>query len=297
MGAYASTFAVRKDYHNSGLAVSPDGSAIVVSNEESNTISVFRLPDGAFQNEFGGAGSAPGQFNRPRKICFSPVRNGNILVADFANNRVQVCHQFFRIANTFFADCFPQEMTLAGAHVRTLADETLERVSGIAANTEVIVASSLRSGNQVALFDMNTGGLIRSFGKKGGSEGELNGSVGVRLTPDGLHLLIAEFYSNRLSVFTLTGDFVRCIGVGHGVLRNPVDVDFGPSGDILVANWENHRICVFSPDGSSFLQTFGTFGKAPGQFKNPRSLAMHSGQLYVSDYNTSRVQLFSPVSH
>lgn len=189
-------------------------------------------------------------------------------------------------------------MTTAGVGVRTIgASVILGTICGLAANTDMIVVgvwdrSSPAGGKQVLMFDFVSGDLLRSFGVKGTAEGQLHGIVGIRFTPDDRHIILAETDGNRLSLFTLTGDFVRCIGVG--TLSAPWDVDFATNGDILVADSSNHRICVFSPDGSTLLRAFGSEGSSePGTFKHPIALAMHAGQLYVLDWKSARVQVFS----
>lgn len=146
--------------------------------------------------------------------------------------------------------------------------------------------------DKVYLLDYASGDVIRSFGEKGIAEGKLNGNNGLRFTPDGGHILIAENRSKRLSLFTLAGEFVRCIGVGS--LNRPDDVDFATNGDIVVADYGKHCICVFSPDGSTLLRSFGSQGsEAPGRFNNPTALAVLGNQLYVLDRESARVQVFN----
>lgn len=189
---------------------------------------------------------------------------------------------------------FLQEMTLAGTHVRTIGARVIEtNVFGVAASADMIVVTTGRGTKRVWVFDFASGDLIRSFGEKGEAKGQLLAPRGVRFTPDGGHIIIAEESedNNRLSEFTLTGAFVRCVGVG--TLNGPYDVDFAPNGDILVADSRNSRVCVFSPDGSTLLRAFGAEGDAAGQFKSPRGLAVHESQLYVIEQNNSRLQVFT----
>lgn len=161
-------------------------------------------------------------------------------------------------------------------------------IYGIAANDSVIAVSSR---HKVFMFEMGSGRRVRSFGDRGIAQGQLFGGMGLRLTPDGTHILVAEAETNRLSLFTLTGDFVRCMGVGS--LSRPDDLEFASNGDILVAEEEEHRICVLSADGSRLLRTFGSEGTYHGQFKSPSALAMHGNQLYVLDWGSARVQVLS----
>lgn len=180
-------------------------------------------------------------------------------------------------------------MTVAGEHVRTIGEGTFSsKVNGIAAAADMIAVST---NSEVFLFDVVTGDLTRAFGEEGEAEGQLCGCYGLRFTPDGGHILIAEMSNDRLSLFTVTGAFVRCLGVG--TLCSPYDVDIASSGDFLVADEHNNMILVLSPDGSTLLQTFGGDGYAPGEFQCPTALAMYGNQLYVLDNASARVQVFS----
>lgn len=72
-----------------GLAVSPDGSLMAISNWLTHMISVYSLPDGALVRSFGGRGPELGHFDDPYKLCFNPLRDDSLLVADGSNQRVQ----------------------------------------------------------------------------------------------------------------------------------------------------------------------------------------------------------------
>lgn len=182
-----------------------------------------------------------------------------------------------------------QEMTPAGAHVRTIGTGAIpDGIIGIAAKADVVIVGTTC---RLLMFDFTSGGLIRSFGEEGAAEGNLRNVLGLRFTPDGGHILVAEFDNDRLSLFTLGGAFVRWIGVNS--LTSPVDVDFAPSGDILVADRFAHRVSVFTPDGSTLLRSFGSEGGEPGQFQLPCTLAVHGQTLYVLDYTGGRVQVFT----
>ena len=51
-------------------------------------IKVFDLEDGSMKFSFGSAGEGNGQFGAPTGVAVD--KNGNILVADWGNNRIQV---------------------------------------------------------------------------------------------------------------------------------------------------------------------------------------------------------------
>jgi sugar lactone lactonase YvrE len=83
-------------------------------------------------------------------------------------------------------------------------------------------------------------------------------------------------------------------GTGSGQFNYPRAITIGPDGNIYVADSENHRIQVFTPEGE-FVATWGSYGSGPGQFDVPQGIAIDAdGMVYVSDRNNSRVQKFTP---
>lgn len=95
MGSHLTTLHIHSSSLNRGIAISPDGTLLVVSNAETNMISVYNLPSRpsdavVVKAEFGGKGSGPNQFDSPQKLCFSPRNSDHILIADCFNKRVQV---------------------------------------------------------------------------------------------------------------------------------------------------------------------------------------------------------------
>ncbi len=81
-------------------------------------------------------------------------------------------------------------------------------------------------------------------------------------------------------------------GSGRGELKSPEGFGIAPTGDIFVADTLNHRVHVFTQDGSSF--TFGGRGRDSGQFSSPKDVAVDSrGFVYVADTGNHRVQVFT----
>lgn len=86
-GVHSRTFTIRDKSCNYGLA--SDGAVMAVSNGLTHKVTVFSLADGAVQAEFGGYGSGAERLSFPVKMCLNP-RNGNLLILDCDNHRVQV---------------------------------------------------------------------------------------------------------------------------------------------------------------------------------------------------------------
>ncbi len=77
-------------------------------------------------------------------------------------------------------------------------------------------------------------------------------------------------------------------------LPQPHGISVTRSGDLIFADYENHRVCRFSNQGI-YKQHFGHWGNAPGCFKYP-IYVQEDGQdfLYVVDEKNTRVQKFTP---
>lgn len=292
-----------------GLAISPDGAVMAVSNEGTNSILLYRLPDGELQAEVWARGTRnggkEGDFSVPQKMCFSPL-NGNLLFVDWVENRVKVrvCTLYharsgvlgceilissMRLVVFKITSCSQpvQEMTVVGSPVRTIGKGAFDDSVLCIAASQKCIATGL--ANKVVLLDIVSGVQIRSFGAYGSAQGQLNCCSSVRFTPEGDHLLVAENGNKRLSLFSVTGDFVRAIGVG--VINGPVDLDFAPNHDILVADFSN-VVSVLSHDGSTLARTFGNESGALKQLLRPCAVAVHNGLLYVLDLS-ARVQVFA----
>jgi len=81
-------------------------------------------------------------------------------------------------------------------------------------------------------------------------------------------------------------------GQGDGQLNFPAGMVFDSSGNIFVANMNNHRIQKFDPE-MSFLFEFGTQGLLPGQLNNPAAIILDTnGNAYISEMGNSRIQHF-----
>jgi DNA-binding beta-propeller fold protein YncE len=113
-------------------------------------------------------------------------------------------------------------------------------------------------------------------------------------------VLVTESGNNRVSQFALDGTFVGIFagtgeqGGGNGEFYSPQGITvLGSSGEVAVADYNNHRVQIFDSEGN-YKRQFGTAGKEDGQFNNPTGLASDAhGNLLVAD-NTKRLQVFGP---
>ena len=81
-------------------------------------------------------------------------------------------------------------------------------------------------------------------------------------------------------------------GSGDGQLDIPNSIAIATSGDMYIADTNNHRIQKFDQNGN-FISKFGTYGSGDGQFWNPRGIVIAtSGDMYIADTNNHRIQKF-----
>lgn len=245
-----------------------DATLMAVSNGpdvSTHKVTVYRLPGGEELASFGGKGSGKGQFCLPCGLCFTV--DGTLLVADCGNKRIL-------------------GTSLLGEYQRSVGEDVLKgNPIGVTANETVIVASQC-----IAVFDYRSGSFIRGFGERGSASGQLD-PRGLRITPDGCHIFVAENTNKRLSLFAITGEFIRVIGATEAGAAL-FDVCFDNDCDIVTAGYGKHEIIVFSPDDSRVLRRFGCKGTADGQFMFPTAVAFAQGRLYVLNRLDTRVQVF-----
>jgi DNA-binding beta-propeller fold protein YncE len=84
-------------------------------------------------------------------------------------------------------------------------------------------------------------------------------------------------------------------GTGDGqFLFSESGIGADVSGNVYVADSDNHRIQKFDGDGT-FLTKWGSQGTGDGQFHSPKAVAVDAGgNVYVADWGNNRIQKFAP---
>ena len=125
----------------------------------------------------------------------------------------------------------------------------------------------------------------------------LNKPTGIAVTDDG-QVIVCERDCHCVTVIDSKGGRkVRLFGShgsGRGQLSNPKDVAITSKGTLLVTDWSNHRIQVFTMDGEC-KSCVGSEGNGPLQFNSPSGIAINktTGQVYVADFGNHRVQVLN----
>ena len=141
--------------------------------------------------------------------------------------------------------------------------------------------------HRVQKFDTN-GNYLLQFGSKGASDGQLNYPFGVTVHNNKVY--IADHSNKRISVFQTNGKF--CISFGSDQLGAPTDVAVNANNHLLVANYSNSCIYIYTLDGY-YVGKFGTPGFGRGQLNYPHGLTTDlNGFIMVADSGNHCVSIF-----
>ena len=109
------------------------------------------------------------------------------------------------------------------------------------------------------------GQLYSRWGADGSGNGQFHSPMGMALNSSG-YLYIADTYNNRIQVFTRDGTYQGKIGrfgggsgTGNGEFDEPRGVAIDANDNLLVADTGNHRIQVFTKDGT-FIEAWNKSG-------------------------------------
>lgn len=282
------------------MAVSAALRRLVVSNASANTLTVFEtLTDGTVVEpplrELGGGGDDPNaQFMFFSNdgwggwLCFTEGHSPLLVVPDPGHNCVHLLNV----------------TTSGGVHAGFLCppgEIKGPRAAAASASHIAISAYEVRhSGvSAVHLFDAVSKAHTRQIGcGLGFDNGGLNGPYGVRLTPDGQHVVVVDRDNNRVSKFRVVdGAFV---GLVVPAVRWAVDAESSPLGWLVTDHGgdslELYPDQVVEPsDGPSarpllpvcsFRVAPSGVGSAASALAGPSALAFVPGTgLYVRDNN------------
>lgn len=146
--------------------------------------------------------------------------------------------------------------------------------------------------HRVQKFDSN-GQFILKWGTQGSGDGQL--AFPSRLAFDSNDILyVTEPDNGRIQKFTATGQFAGTIAEGQ--LSFPVGIDVDSSNNVYVAEsgaaGNPSRVDKFFSSGQ-LITTWGSLGSAPGQFNQPKGLALdQSYNVYIADEFNNRIQKF-----
>ncbi|XP_070560146.1 tripartite motif-containing protein 2-like [Ptychodera flava] len=217
--------------------------------------------------KFGEKGSGIGQFNNIYGITM--MRNGDVLVAEYGNQRLQ-------------------SFTVNGRHRKMFKFANVSNFkpydAAVSVNGNVFTTDA--SKKQIIVCDEN-GELIRCFGK-----GKIKFPLGIAINAVNGRVYIVDHWAHCIHIYDQDGNHIKSFGSNGsqgGQFSYPWFVCIDNTGNVYVSDNNNHRIQVFNGDGQ-FLYTFGSPGSGDGQMNSPQGVAVDKhGYVYVADNNNNRI--------
>ena len=157
-------------------------------------------------------------------------------------------------------------------------------------DTEVLIADF--GNHRIQQVDIQTGTVVKSFGKCGAGKGEFMKPYDVCLDDKG-RIVVTEWGNDRIQVISKDGESILTFGdSGPEKLHHPTSCL--PCRNVfLVSEKDYHCIKAFDQSGT-FLYKFGKRGSQDGHFSFPHGMFVDSSNnLFICDSLNNRVQQFS----
>jgi len=260
-------------------------------DRDGNRIQVFNK-NGTFLFKFGEKGQGDGQFLVPYGLDVDSA--GNVWVADRGNHRIQKFDSngkfILKFGNNGTSPSSEQGKFDNPRHLEVDRDLKF-----------VYVADS--KNNRIQQFDLN-GTFVKAIGKLGNKHGEFNLPTTIEQDSKG-NFFVNERGNERIQKFDSNWNPILSWGskgsdndqfchIEHLVLDKQDNVFVtDPQSDPGCSM--QSRVLKFDNNGN-FITKFGSFGKGPGQIRDPEHLAVdNDGNVYISDRKNDKILVFSPV--
>ncbi|KAK8781286.1 hypothetical protein V5799_017377 [Amblyomma americanum] len=270
----------------SGVAVSPWSSEIFVVSMDNHKVFTFDSTTGKFLRSFGSRGQQEGEFLCPFGIALSQI-DQEILITDKWKHCI---HVFDRDGN------FRRQIGMKGrsaGHFRSPESICVDNAG------RIYVCDTCNHRIQVLDHD---GIFLREIGTHAQPENAFNRSrsmfqepTGVAVSADGQRVVVCDFGSHRVHVFSSAGEHLTTFGQKgalKGHFMHPECVAVDGRGFILVGDSGNGRVQICRPDGRH-VRTFGNKGSSSGQFSWISGIAVTpQNEVVVCDFKNHSVQVF-----
>ena len=217
---------------------------LYVAEYVNDRIQVFGL-DGTPRAIIGGPGSGPGQFNAPGGVALAP--NGDLIVADFYNQRVQQLKpdgSFVRQWGT------TDEIGIRGGEFNYPTDVA------VGADGTVFVADGYNDRIQAfaadGAFSHKWGGPL-AMNVFGPFPGWFATVTSIAIDSRG-HVFAADFYNHRVQKFSDNGTFLTQFGSrgeGRGQFEYVIAVAVAENGAVFAVDFGNNRVTRWRAEEAS----------------------------------------------
>ncbi|WP_228942548.1 SMP-30/gluconolactonase/LRE family protein [Nocardioides sp. Leaf374] len=259
-----------------------DATRVYVANTYANSVRALTRAGATAWTQTTCGGTA---FSRPRDVGLAD--DGRVLVADTDNDRIVVleaatgaCVRTFGTRGTGAVQFkSPRSVTSDGAGGMWVADALNYRVQHLTA----------------------TGGSLGATPVAAYGDGaqQFRSPHCVTRLPGTTEVAVCDTFNFRLAVYDGAGAspaYDRTVGGTKptaGGFNGAFAVAYGPDGSLYAADWFNHRIQRFAPDGS-YVSQWGGYGPQNGSLIFPRGLLVTAaGDVVVTDSENNRIDVFT----
>lgn len=277
-----------KDYPLEGADFALDGFGFLYALEPKPAKVREIAPNGFVAGAFGSKGSGVGQFKGPTSIAAGP--DGLLYVLDAGNSRIQRIELSNKAKQEPVPPSTASKLLVAGPAL-TVALEA----SALAAAGDKLYAYLPEAG-QFAILGRDGKELSR-FGRKSGKSPEVTKRAEGLAASAKFGLFVSDTAGDKIQHFDAQGKFVGNVAQSTGFfdgkkkegrVRSPRGAAVSEKGMLYVADTDNLRVDVFSPDGA-FLSSFGP-QLGPHELQSPVAVAWDpAGFVYVLDRKLKRI--------
>lgn len=267
-----------------------------------------------WRQSIGGPGSEAGQFFEPRDVAV--LSNGNLVVADTVNRRVQILDPVGNPLQSVTGADFPFEeplavtvnsrdeilvldSTLQWIYRFDAAGNLIDRFGGptaylfhprgltVFADDSVAIADTGQS--RLALFSA-AGVSTGNIGGLGSGPGQFNEPTDVLRDAQGAYF-VAEAENNRVQRIDLNGNPLTQWAIPPAYAFNGPHLAFGPDGSIFVTESQSRSLLRYAPDGA-LLDQWQSVG--PVNLAAPVGVYFDAAanRLYLTDVWTHQIHVF-----
>jgi sugar lactone lactonase YvrE len=261
-------------YYIRGIAA--DSTTVYVLNTAADKVEAFD-DTGSFLFEFGGYGSANGEFDYATAIA---AKSGSVHVADFGNYRVQKFD-----ASGAFQQKVETDITSNGK---------FNRPADVAVTADFLFVCDTEN-NRVQKLHLGNGAFISTWGTLGSADGEFDRPMGIAVDENNSWVYLSDTFNDRVQKFDFNGTHLLTwgsFGASDGQFDEPAGIEVDSQGNVLVIDTDNYKIQKFDSDGNHLL-TFGEHGTGQGQFQQPQGIAVNSADdVYITDGRNNCINVF-----
>ena len=244
-------------------------------------------------------GKAPLEFMNPEDIV--ATNNGLMLIADNKNNRLQVLTnkgdfvKFIPTLPNISTNNKPVKPSPEQLAEFSKIQKVLKRPCGLALDNDNNIYVSCTNSHQIAVFNLDTGKLIRTLCKWGHKQGQLVSPMDIDINSQ-KQLAVAEWRNKRVQILTKDG---KCIKELFYQIKNKKDrfVKLPPRGvlwsddyNLIVTYPTYNQVVCWNYKLGNVVWRYGIKGSERGMLNNPSYVTKtHDGHFLISDTKNNRI--------